>query len=196
DFEELLTLLHWPSISPPIQPLAPPANAQEISSQLDLLVSQLMALQTSDDLVSEKTLATQLGVPMAPPLSLPIQIMLLPLAKRFRYHFTGNRQTNSLSKPEWYLTQILMWMGNNSAFMDDKIQPILDRTGANVNARKLASDMPRLLYDDALFCHLVDEVLQFEKELRSSHSYPASLPGLLHIPLEEATLQKWLTVER
>lgn len=47
DFEELLTLLHWPSISPPIQPLAPPANAQEISSQLDLLVSQLMALQTS-----------------------------------------------------------------------------------------------------------------------------------------------------
>ena len=47
DFEELLTLLHWPSISPPMQPLTPPANAQEISSQLDLLVSQLMALQTS-----------------------------------------------------------------------------------------------------------------------------------------------------
>ncbi|CAL8242344.1 unnamed protein product [Merluccius merluccius] len=209
DFEELLTLLHWPSISPPTQSLVPPANAQEISSQLDLLVSQLMALQTSDDLISEKTSTAQPGVPPAPPLSLPIQIMVLPLIKRFRYHFTGNRQTNSLGKPEWYLTQILMWMGNNSAFMDEKIQPILDRTGANVNGRvelcrglltlaqeKLASDAPRLLYDDTLFCHLVDEVLQFEKELRSTHSYPASLPGLLHILLEEATLQKWLTVER
>ncbi|CAL8277743.1 RAD50-interacting protein 1 [Gadus morhua] len=209
DFEELLTLLHWPSISPPMQPLAPPANAQEISSQLDLLVSQLMALQTSDDLISEKALTTLPGVPQASPLSLPVQVMVLPLTKRFRYHFTGNRTTNSLGKPEWYLTQILMWMGNNSAFMDDKIQPILDRTGSNVNARvelcrgllslaqeKLTHDLPRLLYDDTLFCHLVDEVLQFEKELRSTHSYPAALPGLLHIPLEDATLQKWLTVER
>ena len=55
DFEELLTLLHWPSISPPMQPLAPPANAQEISSQLDLLVSQLMALQTSYPLEKRNT---------------------------------------------------------------------------------------------------------------------------------------------
>lgn len=60
----------------------------------------------------------------------------------------------------------------------------------------MASDASKLLYDDALFCHLVEEVLQFEKELRSSHSYPAVLPGLLHLLLEETTLQKWLTVEK
>ncbi|KAM4615572.1 RAD50-interacting protein 1-like [Polymixia lowei] len=135
DFEEVLTLLHWPFISPPTQSLAPPANALEISSQLDLLASQLIALQTSDDLISEKVSGSRPGLSSVPPLSLPIQIMLLPLVKRFRYHFTGNRQTNSLSKPEWYLTQVLMWMGNNSAFMEERIQPILDRTGTNVNAR-------------------------------------------------------------
>lgn len=135
--------------------------------------------------------------------------MLLPLGKRFRYHFTGNRQTNNLSKPEWFLTQVLIWMGNSSNFMDEKIQPILDRARAKVNARvelcrglltlaqeKLAHDAPRLLYDDALFCHLVDEVLQFEKELRSTHSYPRAYPGVLHILLEETVLQKWLSVER
>lgn len=61
---------------------------------------------------------------------------------------------------------------------------------------KLASDASRLLYDDALFCHLVDEVLQFEKELRSTHAYPSALPGALHILLEEAVFQKWLSVER
>ncbi|XP_076152379.1 RAD50-interacting protein 1 [Alosa pseudoharengus] len=208
DFEEVLTQLQWPFISPPTPSLSPPANAQELNSQLELLVSQLLALQTSDDLISEEP-SSRLGFPQSIPLSLPIKIMLVPLSKRFKYHFTGNRQTNSLNKPEWYLTQVLMWMGNNSNFMEEKIQPILDHSRANINAKvelcrgllslaqeKLALDASRLLYDDALFCHLVDEVLQFEKELRSTHAYPSTLPGALHILLEEAVLQKWLSVER
>ncbi|KAL0195536.1 hypothetical protein M9458_009108, partial [Cirrhinus mrigala] len=37
DFEEVLTQFHWPFISPPTQTLSPPANAQELNSQLDLL---------------------------------------------------------------------------------------------------------------------------------------------------------------
>lgn len=61
---------------------------------------------------------------------------------------------------------------------------------------KVAGDASRMLYDDALFCHLVEEVLQFENELRSKHSYPAVLPGLLHILLEDTVLQKWLSVEK
>uniref|UniRef100_A0A8C1XRU4 RAD50-interacting protein 1 n=1 Tax=Cyprinus carpio TaxID=7962 RepID=A0A8C1XRU4_CYPCA len=208
DFEEVLTQFHWPFISPPTQTLSPPANVQELNSQLELLVSQLLSLQTSDDLISEKReTPSRPGQSQTPPLSLPIQIMLLPLSKRFRYHFTGNRQTNNLSKPEWFLTQVLIWMGNSSNFMDEKIQPILDRAGAKVNVElcrglltlaqeKLAQDTPLLLYDDALFCHLVDEVLQFEKELRSTHSYPRAYPGVLHILLEETVFQKWLSVER
>lgn len=60
----------------------------------------------------------------------------------------------------------------------------------------MASDASRLLYDDMLFCHLVEEVLQFEKELRSNQNYPGVLPGLLHLLLDDAVLQKWLTVER
>ncbi|KAL4625057.1 RAD50-interacting protein 1 [Arapaima gigas] len=208
DFEEVLTQLQWPFLSPPVESLSPPANAQELSAQLEVLVSQLLSLQMSDDLTSESEPVASHLAP-APPLSLPIQIMLRPLSKRFRYHFTGNRQTNSPSKPEWYLTQVLMWMGYSSNFMEEKIQPILNRAGANINAKvelcrgllslvqeKLASDAPRLLYDEALFCHLVDEVLQFERELRSTHSYPASRPGALPILLEESVLQKWLSVEK
>lgn len=38
-------------------------------------------------------------------------------------------------QPEWYLTQVLMWIGNSSNFMEEKIQPILDRAGGKVNAR-------------------------------------------------------------
>uniref|UniRef100_A0A3Q3JIA4 RAD50-interacting protein 1 n=1 Tax=Monopterus albus TaxID=43700 RepID=A0A3Q3JIA4_MONAL len=209
DFEEVLTQLHWPIISPPTQSLTPTATCQETNTQLDLLVAQLLALQTSDDLISQRPVSSAGPSSQVPPLRLPIQIMLVPLSRRFRYHFFGNRQTNSLSKPEWYLTQVLMWMGNNATFMEEKIQPILDRAGAAISARvelcrgllslvqeKVASDASKLLYDDALFCHLVEEVLQFEKELRSNHSYPAALPGLLHLLLEDAVLQKWLTVEK
>lgn len=47
DFEKVLIQLHWPIISPPTQSLTPTANGQEINSQLELLVAQLLALQTS-----------------------------------------------------------------------------------------------------------------------------------------------------
>ncbi|XP_057711106.1 RAD50-interacting protein 1 [Corythoichthys intestinalis] len=210
DLEKVLTALHWPITSPPTQSLTPVANGQELASQLELLVTQLLALQTSDDLISQRTSPpSKEEKARDPPLCLPIQIMLVPLSKRFRYHFYGNRQTNTPSKPEWYLTQVLMWIGNSTPFMEEKIQPILDRANANINAKvelcrglltlvqeKVAGDASRLLYDDALFCHLVEEVLQFEKELRGNYSYPAPLPGLLHLLLDDAVLQKWLTVEK
>lgn len=37
------------------------------------------------------------------PLCLPIECMLVQLRKRFMYHFHGNRQTNRIDKPEWYI---------------------------------------------------------------------------------------------
>jgi len=39
---------------------------------------------------------------------LPFQLLLQPLKKRFRFHFTGNKQTNDINKPEWYLTQVIL----------------------------------------------------------------------------------------
>ncbi|XP_012732161.3 RAD50-interacting protein 1 [Fundulus heteroclitus] len=217
DFEKVLIQLQWPIITPN-QSVTPPANHQDLSSQLEGLVLQLLALQTSDDLISQRASASTQGPPTvssstlaspAPPLCLPIQIMLQPLAKRFRYHFYGNRQTNSIHKPEWYLTQVLKWLESSSTFMEEKIQPVFDQAGQTISAKvelcrglvtlvqeKVGSDASRMLYDDGLFCHLVEEVLQFEKDLRSNHSYPATLPALLHILLEDAFLQKWLAVER
>lgn len=62
----------------------------------------------SDDLISEKKeIPSHPGQSQTPPLSLPIQIMLLPLSKRFRYHFTGNRQTNNLTKVRDYTFTVI-----------------------------------------------------------------------------------------
>ncbi|XP_020652924.3 RAD50-interacting protein 1 isoform X1 [Pogona vitticeps] len=214
DFEETLTHLHWPFIGPaqsqPFGLATSPANAAEIFNNFETLFSQLLKLQTSDELLTKpKQLPEKYLLPPSPPIILPMQMMLAPLQKRFKYHFTGNRQTNVLSKPEWYLTQVLMWIGNHAKFLEDKVQPILDKAGSPVNARvefsralvmlileKLATDIPCLLYDDNLFCHLVDEVLLFERELHSVHGYLSSFPSCMHILSEETYFQRWLTVER
>uniref|UniRef100_A0ABI7XJ98 RAD50 interactor 1 n=1 Tax=Felis catus TaxID=9685 RepID=A0ABI7XJ98_FELCA len=213
DFEEVLAQLHWPFITPPQSQtvgLSRPAGAPEIYSNLETLFCQLLKLQTSDELLTEpKQLPEKYCLPASPSVILPIQIMLTPLQKRFRYHFRGNRQTNVISKPEWYLAQVLMWIGNHTQFLDEKIQPILDKVGPSVNARlefsrglmmlvleKLAADIPCLLYDDNLFCHLVDEVLLFERELHSLYGYPSTFANCMHILSEDTCFQRWLTVER
>lgn len=135
-----------------------------------------------------------------------------------------------------------MWIGNHTQFLDEKIQPILDKVGPSVSARvrdcvltllqfescvrpriscrfpyllltyffqlefsrglmmlvleKLAADIPCLLYDDSLFCHLVDEVLSFERELHSVYGYPGTFANCTHILSEDTCFQRWLTVER
>ncbi|XP_035752754.1 RAD50-interacting protein 1 isoform X2 [Egretta garzetta] len=213
DFEEVLTQLRWPFVGPPQSQafgLPAPASAPDVYNNLEMLFCQLLKLQTSDALLTKpKQLPEKYSLPPSPPIILPIQIMLNPLQKRFKYHFTGNKQTNVLNKPEWYLTQVLMWIGNHAKFLDDKIQPILDKAGSSVNAglefsralvmlilEKLAADIPCLLYDDTLFCHLVDEVLLFERELYSVHGYLSSFPSCMHILSEESCFQRWLTVEK
>ncbi|XP_032160216.1 RAD50-interacting protein 1 isoform X1 [Mustela erminea] len=213
DFEEILAQLHWPFITPPQSQaagLSRPASAPDIYTNLETLFCQLLKLQTSDELLTEpKQLPEKYCLPASPAIILPIQVMLTPLQKRFKYHFRGNRQTNVISKPEWYLAQVLMWIGNHSQFLDEKIQPILDKAGPSVNARlefsrglmmlvleKLAADIPCLLYDDSLFCHLVDEVLLFERELHSVYGYPDTFANCMHILSEETCFQRWLTVER
>ncbi|KAJ7407117.1 RAD50 interactor 1 [Willisornis vidua] len=137
DFEEVLAQLRWPFVGPPQAQalgLAAPASAPEVYSNLEVLFCQLLKLQTSDELLTKpKQLPEKYSLPPSPPIVLPIQIMLNPLQKRFKYHFTGNKQTNVLNKLEFSRALVML---------------ILE---------KLAADIPCLLYDDTLFCHLVDE---------------------------------------
>lgn len=61
---------------------------------------------------------------------------------------------------------------------------------------KMAHDLPELLHDDHQFSHLVDEALMFDREVRASYGYPASLPGCLHLLAEPEYFSKWLAIER
>ncbi|XP_027239689.1 RAD50-interacting protein 1 isoform X1 [Cricetulus griseus] len=176
DFEEILAQLHWPFITHTQSQAVGinwPAGAPEIYGTLETLFCQLLKLQASDELLTEqKQLPEKYSLPECPSVILPIQIMLTPLQKRFKYHFRGSRQTNVISKLEFSRGLVML---------------ILE---------KLASDIPCLLYDDNLFCHLVDEVLLFERELHSVHGYPSTFASCMHILSEETCFQRWLTVER
>lgn len=139
DFEEILAQLHWPFITHTQSQAvgaSRPASTPETYASLETLFCQLLKLQASDELLTEsKQLPEKYCLPASPSVALPIQIMLVPLQKRFRYHFRGSRQTNVISKPEWYFAQVLLWIGSHSHFLDEKIQPILDKVGSAVNAR-------------------------------------------------------------
>nr|KAG5713929.1 hypothetical protein BaRGS_024556 [Batillaria attramentaria] len=111
---------------------------------------------------------------------------------------------------KWYFTQVLSWLRDHWDFLDRNIQPLLDEADRkDVCAKtefmrgmvmlvmeKLAHDLPELLYDDVIFSHTVDEVLLFDRELRSTHGYPPTLPGCLDLLTTPEALSKWLAVEK
>jgi RAD50-interacting protein 1 len=133
-----------------------------------------------------------------PAILLPLEVMVQPLAQRFRYHFYGDRPTNRLDKPEYFLSHIFELLDRHSSFMTEALQPVLD-------ARVHASDDLELVYTDAVSCfisallplvmtksqsilpqlsshpqllsHFVHELMSFDATLRDSWAYNP-LPGV------------------
>lgn len=56
-----------------------------------------------------------------------IDLLVTPLAKRFRFHFFSNRKTNNPDKPEWYLSQILQWIRDQEPFITSNIQVVFEK---------------------------------------------------------------------
>ncbi len=123
----------------------------------------------------------------------PGEIMLAPLRKRFRYHFSGSRKTNNPVRPEWFLMQTKLWLRNCGRFFErcglvegggggvgvaGQQQQRLARREVLAEVRlvrqgllrmaadKLAEDLesPYLRQDDLLLSHAIDEVLIFTKD--------------------------------
>lgn len=106
----------------------------QIVQKLELLCEYLLQIQLPEETVTPVETSALLSD--FPPLSLPMTIMVKPLRKRFIYHFYGTRQTNRVDKPEWYFTQILSWIRDHIRFVDQWIQPVVDRLGlVYINAK-------------------------------------------------------------
>jgi hypothetical protein len=144
----------------------------------------------------------------------PCNILLDPLKKRFKYHFMGSRKTNNPLKPEWYLQQVWIWIQRSKSFFDTCITPA-QRSDENsfpghtnfcsglltLTQKKLENDMPLVIEDDMHFSHLIDEVLQFSKEmLAMSDSFPVFVQQPKLLPLnvlcDTALFSRWIDLER
>lgn len=60
---------------------------------------------------------------------------------------------------------------------------------------KLIDDIDSICQDEALFGHLIDEILSFEQELKSTLGYPSSFPSAVSVLIQPKYLVKWMAIE-
>ena len=61
---------------------------------------------------------------------------------------------------------------------------------------KLHHDMTSLSDNEVTVAHTIDELLSFERELRSSLCYHHPLPSCVGVLMEQQNFHKWITLER
>ncbi|VDI67318.1 RAD50-interacting protein 1 [Mytilus galloprovincialis] len=196
DFEETLKSVGWPMIGNTVK--SPPVHSSQHYELLEKLFMSLLAIQLPQS-VSDKQ----------DELLLPLQLMVLPLRKRFKYHFYGNRKTNNLEKPEWYLGQVLGWIRDHSSFLTKRIQPLLHKSAfKSISAKmefirgmvilvtdKMKTDLQDIMNDEHIFSHLIDEAILFDRELQGTHSYPHVLPCCLDVLTAGEAFNGWILIE-
>lgn len=146
---------------------------------------------------------------ICPPISTPIELLVKPFRVRFEYHFMGSRQTNRPDKPEYFFTQILNWARDNHHWVNEIFQSPAKRACACDNIRlefirglvqltieKLLQDIEEISLDEQLFAHLIDEILSFEQDIKSTLSYPNNLPSAVNVLTQPFFFQKWISIEQ
>ncbi|OAP64340.1 hypothetical protein AYL99_00312 [Fonsecaea erecta] len=127
-----------------------------------------------------------------PVVLLPLEVMVHPLSVRFRYHFYGDKPTNRLDKPEYFLTHVLDLIETHSGFMTDMLGPILDdrviqsealesiytdAVSAFITAllpmveAKCLSFLPQISQQPQLMSHFMHELMVFDTAIRDSWGY-------------------------
>lgn len=159
-----------------------------------------------------------------PAVLLPLATMVHPLALRFRFHFYGEKPTNRLDKPEYFLSHILDLLEQHHNFLSDFFQPILDAriqqddrldlayTDAissfitallPMASAKCLSLLPQLTSQPQLMSHFIHELMSFDGTLQQSWAYsPYAGPfsqwkGLTWDMLTKHNyFDAWLTLEK
>lgn len=192
----------------------------DLVSRLTNQIEHLLELQ-EPDLIQ---ISSQRGLNADPVVLLPLEVMVRPLSIRFRYHFYGDRPTNRLDKPEYFLNHILDILDQQSSIVTSLLQPILDEhihrtekleyllpdaASAFITAllpmvtAKCLSILTQISSQPQLLSHFIDELMKFDNVLRESWTYsPSGGPfsewkGLTWTILtKHAFFDTWLTAEK
>ncbi len=184
DLDGLLSKIHWPSPKADIPP--------HLRDDWDTAIAKLLQLQMPE--LEGTQYAQRPGAKLRlPPVLFPFEVLVQPLEMRFRYHFDGDKPTNRIDRPEYFLSHITTLLNDYSAFVDAHIQPILlrhfrgtdlalnpvyiDATSAFITAllpmlrTKIGSLLPKVASEPQLLSHLMHEIMSFDTTIRDTWGY-------------------------
>jgi hypothetical protein len=215
DLEATLKKMNWPKATSMV-PIA-------LQEEWDKNIGRLLDLQRPD-LEARDRLSVKERKIEDPSALLPLEVLVHPLEQRFAYHFSGNKPTNRLDKPEYFLSHIEKIIEGYSEFVQNSLQPLLikhyrgsdlsltpayiDAISAFITAllpmvqRKIVSFASQVTNQPNLLSHLVHQVLDFDKMIEENYAFTPSSPsqpwrGLAYFLLDTSGyFQRWLDVER
>lgn len=179
-----LKKIHWPTPKAHV----PPDLREEWEAALGKLLDLQMPELHGTDYASAPGDKVKL-----PPVLFPLEVLVQPLAMRFRYHFDGDKPTNRIDRPEYFLSHITTLLNDYSAFVSDHVQPVLlrhfrgtdlalnpvyiDAMSAFITAllpmlrTKIGSLLPKVAGQPQLLSHLMHEVMSFDSTIRDTWGY-------------------------
>jgi len=198
-FGEVLSKIGWPTVNADVGNVPGFAKVFE-----KLLVLQEPEIETG---LGDKPL-------------LPMELLVRPLELKFRYHFEGDRQTNRIDKPEWFLAHFSSLVTTYTPFLLSVVQPLLtssanpkiaQRDAVNefitallpVLRRKIHHLLPQILDQAQLLSHFIHEMIKFDAELRGELEYvpygcaDGEWKGVTHeVLVVEGGFVGWIKVEK
>ncbi len=184
DLDSILKKLHWPTPKAVIPPQLREEWETAAVKLLDLQMPELEGNSYASGPVDKVKL---------PPVLFLFDVLVQPLEMRFRYHFEGDKPTNRLDRPEYFLSHVTTIIDDYSGFVSDYVQPILfkhfrgtdlalnpvyiDAMSAFITAllpmlrTKISSLLPKVANQPQLLSHLVHEVMSFDSTIRDMWAY-------------------------
>ncbi|KAL8674747.1 MAG: hypothetical protein Q9168_000831 [Polycauliona sp. 1 TL-2023] len=212
DFEKVLTRMKWPGKDVSL--------AGSLEQEWTEGVERLLELQEPELNVQGDHVRPN----QEPLVLLPLEVMVKPLELRFQYHFSGDRPTNKLDKPEYFLSHIMGLLNNYDQFFATYLQPCLrkrfkasnlsmtsifiDSTSALITAllpmlrRKVFSVIPQIAKQPQLLSHFIHELMDFDITLRDEWGYDGGSgiegwKGLTwEVLVKKDWFGRWLEVEK
>jgi hypothetical protein len=184
DLDSILKKVHWPTPQAVI-----PTQLRE---EWETAIVKLLDLQMPE-LEGNNYASGPVDKVKVPPVLFPFEVLVQPLEMRFRYHFEGDKPTNRLDRPEYFLSHVTTLLDDYSSFMSDYMQPVLfkhfrgtdlalnpvyiDAMSAFITAllpvlrTKIGSLLPKVANQPQLLSHLIHEIMSFDSTIRDTWAY-------------------------
>ncbi|MCJ1477058.1 hypothetical protein MMC13_005729 [Lambiella insularis] len=215
DFEDTLAKFKWPDKDTRFTGQVLDQWTAGVERLLELQEPELRDRENGNDVAARKE---------EPLVLLPLEVMVKPLEMRFKYHFEGDRATNRLDKPEFFLSHVVGLLNSYDEFFAIYLQPVLgryfrgsnlalntcyiDSTSALITAllpmlrEKVFKLLPQISKQPQLLSHLLHELMNFDVCIRDEWGYDGGYgaDGWKGLTWEVLVLKdwfsRWLKVEK